>query len=284
MRGMAKGGTEIHFGDYGARRAGARLDHEPPDRGGACRDHAAHQRGGKVWINIFPDKSVTKKPAETRMGSGKGNPEGWVAVVKPGRVMFELAGVPEPLAREAMQRAAAQAADQDEVHQQGGGLTMPSKAAELRELPDEELFARIEGAKEELFNLRFQLATGQLDNLTPAEGGAPRRGADRHRCCASARSSCELDAIAAARRADAGARRTTVSERDRAPATAERGCRPRPAKVRTGVVVSDKMDKTVVVRIDRQVRHRCTARPCGARRSSPRTTRRTTRTWATPSA
>ena len=63
------------------------------------------KRGGKVWINIFPDKPVTKKPAETRMGSGKGNPEGWVAVVKPGRVMFELAGVPEPLAREAMLRA-----------------------------------------------------------------------------------------------------------------------------------------------------------------------------------
>jgi large subunit ribosomal protein L16 len=59
-----------------------------------------------VWINIFPDKPYTKKPAETRMGSGKGNPEGWVAVVKPGRVMFELSGVSEPLAREAMQRAA----------------------------------------------------------------------------------------------------------------------------------------------------------------------------------
>jgi large subunit ribosomal protein L16 len=58
-----------------------------------------------VWINIFPDKSVTKKPAETRMGSGKGSPEGWVAVVKPGRVMFELAGVPEPLAKEALRLA-----------------------------------------------------------------------------------------------------------------------------------------------------------------------------------
>ena len=64
------------------------------------------KRGGKVWINIFPDKPVTKKPLETRMGSGKGAPEFWVAVVKPGRVMFELAGVPEPLAREAMRLAA----------------------------------------------------------------------------------------------------------------------------------------------------------------------------------
>ena len=63
------------------------------------------KRGGKVWINVYPDKPFTKKPAETRMGSGKGNPEGWVAVVKPGRVMFELAGVDEQLAREAMRLA-----------------------------------------------------------------------------------------------------------------------------------------------------------------------------------
>ena len=63
------------------------------------------KRGGKVWIRIFPDKPVTAKTAETRMGSGKGSPEGWVAVVKPGRVMFELSGVPEPLAREAMRLA-----------------------------------------------------------------------------------------------------------------------------------------------------------------------------------
>ncbi len=64
------------------------------------------RRGGKVWINLFPDKPFTKKPAETRMGSGKGSPEGWVAVVKPGRVMFELSGVSEPLAKEALRLAA----------------------------------------------------------------------------------------------------------------------------------------------------------------------------------
>jgi large subunit ribosomal protein L16 len=63
------------------------------------------KRGGKVWINVFPDKPYTKKPAETRMGSGKGNPEGWVAVVKPGRVLFEMAGVPEELAKEALRLA-----------------------------------------------------------------------------------------------------------------------------------------------------------------------------------
>ena len=73
------------------------------------------KRGGKVWINIFPDKPITQKPAETRMGSGKGNPEKWVAVVKPGRVMFEVAGVPEEVAKEAMRLAAHKLPDQDEV-------------------------------------------------------------------------------------------------------------------------------------------------------------------------
>jgi large subunit ribosomal protein L16 len=65
------------------------------------------KRGGKVWIRIFPDKPITKKPAETRMGKGKGNPEGWVAVVKPGRVMFEVEGIEESLARQALSLASA---------------------------------------------------------------------------------------------------------------------------------------------------------------------------------
>src|ERR671915_639567 len=103
--GYSKGGTRVEFGEYGLKALG---------RGGATNRQieAARiamtrriKRGGKVWINIFPDKPVTQKPAETRMGSGKGSPEHWVAVVKPGRVMFELAGVPEDLAREAMRLA-----------------------------------------------------------------------------------------------------------------------------------------------------------------------------------
>ena len=104
-RGMAKGGTEITFGDFGlvALEPAWITNRQIESARVAITRHI--KRGGKVWINIFPDKSVTKKPAETRMGSGKGSPEGWVAVVKPGRVMFELAGVPEPLAREAMRLA-----------------------------------------------------------------------------------------------------------------------------------------------------------------------------------
>jgi large subunit ribosomal protein L16 len=106
MRGKAKGGTEIHFGDYGlvAMEPAWISNRQIEAARVAMTRHI--RRGGKVWINIFPDKPVTKKPAETRMGSGKGNPELWVAVVKPGRVMFELAGVPENVAREAMLRAA----------------------------------------------------------------------------------------------------------------------------------------------------------------------------------
>ena len=104
-RGMAKGGTEVTFGDYGlvALEAAWITNRQIEAARVAITRHI--RRGGKVWINIFPDKSVTKKPAETRMGSGKGNPEGWVAVVKPGRVMFEMAGVPENIAREAMRLA-----------------------------------------------------------------------------------------------------------------------------------------------------------------------------------
>jgi large subunit ribosomal protein L16 len=105
MRGQAKGGTRVAFGEFG-------LQAQEPGWITARQIEAARiamtraiKRGGKVWITIFPDKPITEKPAETRMGSGKGNPEYWVAPVKPGRVMFEMAGVTEELAREAMRLA-----------------------------------------------------------------------------------------------------------------------------------------------------------------------------------
>jgi large subunit ribosomal protein L16 len=105
MRGLAKGGFDVAFGDYGlqALTAGWLTNRQIEAARIAMTRHI--KRGGKVWINVFPHKSYTKKPAETRMGSGKGSPEGWVAVVKPGRVMFELSGVPEPVAREALRLA-----------------------------------------------------------------------------------------------------------------------------------------------------------------------------------
>jgi large subunit ribosomal protein L16 len=107
LRGNATRGNRISFGDYGLQtlEAGWITNRQIEAARVAMTRHI--KRGGKVWIRIFPDKPITAKPAETRMGKGKGNPEGWVAPVKPGRVMFELEGVPETVARRAMQLAAA---------------------------------------------------------------------------------------------------------------------------------------------------------------------------------
>jgi large subunit ribosomal protein L16 len=106
-RGMAQRGNTVAFGDYGLQTTepGWITNRQIEAARVAMTRHI--KRGGKVWIRIFPDKPVTKKPAETRMGKGKGNPEYWVAVVKPGRMMFELEGVPESVARRAFDLAAA---------------------------------------------------------------------------------------------------------------------------------------------------------------------------------
>jgi large subunit ribosomal protein L16 len=105
-KGVAKGGTEVNFGDYGLKALEPAWITNRQIEAARIAMTRYMKRGGKVWINIFPDKPITQKPAETRMGSGKGNPEKWVAVVKPGRVMFELAGVSEEVAKEAMRLAA----------------------------------------------------------------------------------------------------------------------------------------------------------------------------------
>src|ERR671921_6563 len=125
MRGKAKGGTDVQFGEYGLQALEPAWITNRQIEAARIAMTRKIRRGGKVWINVFPHKPVTKKPAETRMGSGKGSPEAYVAVVKPGRVMFEMSGVDEALAREAMHLAA---------------------------------------QRRELFNLRFQHATGQLEN------------------------------------------------------------------------------------------------------------------------
>ena len=105
--GLSKGQTAVQFGDYGIKALEAGWVSNRQIEAARIAMTRKIKRGGKVWINIFPDKPVTQKPAETRMGSGKGSPEHWVAVVKPGRVMFELAGVPEGLAKEALRLASA---------------------------------------------------------------------------------------------------------------------------------------------------------------------------------
>src|SRR5438876_11813901 len=108
------------------------------------------KRGGKVWIRLFPDKPVTKKPAETRMGKGKGNPEGWVAVVKPGRVMFEIEGISEDLAKKAMALASAKLPVRTRFvkREETGAM----KANEIREMSVEDVKAKLEERASERFN------------------------------------------------------------------------------------------------------------------------------------
>ena len=106
MSGMATRGSHLSFGDFGLKALanGYATSRQIEAARIAITRHV--KRGGKVWIRIFPDKPITKKPAETRMGKGKGSPEAWVAVIKPGRILYELKGVPESVARQAFNLAA----------------------------------------------------------------------------------------------------------------------------------------------------------------------------------
>ena len=103
--GLSRGQQRVEFGEYGLKAVEAGWLTNRQIEAARIAMTRKIKRGGKVGINFFPDKPITQKPAETRMGSGKGNPEAWVAVVKPGRILFELSGVPEPLARDAMRLA-----------------------------------------------------------------------------------------------------------------------------------------------------------------------------------
>ncbi len=105
MKGLSKAGTTIAFGEYGLQALDPAWITSQQIESARIAMTRHIKRGGKVWIKIFPHKPVTEKPAETRMGSGKGSPEYWVAVIKPGRILFELAGVSEEVAREAMRLA-----------------------------------------------------------------------------------------------------------------------------------------------------------------------------------
>jgi large subunit ribosomal protein L16 len=105
MRGLSTGHTEVHVGDYGLKAMSPGWITARQIEAARVAMTRAIKRGGRVRITIFPDRPVTRKPLETRMGSGKGSPDHWIAAVKPGRIMFELSGVSEDLAREAMRRA-----------------------------------------------------------------------------------------------------------------------------------------------------------------------------------
>ena len=106
MKGRSKAGCSLNFGSYGLQAIGTTWIKSQQIEAARIAINRCLKRGGKIWIKIFPDKVVTAKPAETRMGSGKGNPEYWVAVVKPGRIRFEMAGVPREVAVRALELAA----------------------------------------------------------------------------------------------------------------------------------------------------------------------------------
>ena len=178
LTGMAKGGATIDFGDFGiqALEPGWVTARQIEAARIAMTRHV--RRGGKVWIRVFPDKPVTQKPAETRMGSGKGNPEHWVAVVRPGRILFELSGVDEALAARrcrAIQKLPMKARFVVATRRRcSGGAGLMTKASELRLLDEGDLQTRLVEARKELFNLRFQLATGRLDNFGRIRHGKAR--------------------------------------------------------------------------------------------------------------
>jgi large subunit ribosomal protein L16 len=122
MRGMAHRGSDVSFGDFGlqAVECGKITARQIEAARMAVTRHV--KRSGKLWIRIFPDKPITKKPAETRMGKGKGNPEEWVAVVRPGRMLYEIAGVTEDVAREAFHLAAHKLGISTKFVSRGGAL------------------------------------------------------------------------------------------------------------------------------------------------------------------
>ncbi len=106
VRGVARRGATLHFGEYGLQAVGSGWINAREIEAARVAMTRHVKRGGRIWIRVFPDKPYTKKPAETRMGKGKGAPEGWVAVVRPGRILYEIQGVPRELAREALRLAA----------------------------------------------------------------------------------------------------------------------------------------------------------------------------------
>ena len=150
MKGRAQKGNTVTYGEYGLVALEPAWITNRQIEAARIAMTRSTKRGGKVWIKIFPDKPVTSKPIGTRQGNGKGSVEYWVAVTKPGRVMFEMGGVPVEVAKEAMRLA-------------GHKLPIKTKFV-IRNLSTAELNEKIVSLREELFNLRFQLATGQLEN------------------------------------------------------------------------------------------------------------------------
>jgi len=159
-RGIAWRGSSLTFGEYGLQATGNGWVNAKEIEAARIAMTRYVKRGGRVWIRIFPDKPITKKPAEVRMGKGKGAPEGWVAVVRPGRILYEMQGVPRE-GHGSLPAGGAQAFDQDEIYREE---RIVMNASEIRELTVDEMQRKLSDLKQELFNLRFQHEIGQLEN------------------------------------------------------------------------------------------------------------------------
>ena len=167
MSGMAKGGYTVAFGEYGlATQEPAWITSRQIEAARRAMTRSV-KRGGKIWIRVFPDKPATKKPAETRMGSGKGAPDHWVAVVKPGRILFEMAGVDHDVGRRGHAPRSPQAARRHAGRRPriGEGSELMD-IAQVRELSDAELDNALKEAKQDLWGARFALSTRQLKDYS----------------------------------------------------------------------------------------------------------------------
>ena len=163
MRGKAWRGSDVSFGDYGLKALEPCWLTDRQIEAARVAMTRFIKRGGKIWVRVFPDKPVTKKPQETRMGKGKGAPEGWVVVVQPGRILFEMEGVPEAEARRAMQLASAKLPIKTQVRdavRRGEGVM---KAVELRDMDGESLRVKEQELDDQLFRMRIQKSLGQLE-------------------------------------------------------------------------------------------------------------------------
>ena len=148
MKGKATRGNTVTYGEFGLQATEPAWITSNQIEAARIAMTRHTKRGGKVWIKIFPDKPITEKPAETRMGSGKGSPEYWVAVVKPGRVMFEIAGVTEEVAREALRLASHKLPVKCKIVQREGEMPQPINVKAAKPEPAEEPVAEVEAPAE----------------------------------------------------------------------------------------------------------------------------------------
>ena len=239
-KGVATVGAKVSFGEFGLKAIGrGRLTARQIEA--ARRAMTRHiKRGGRIWIRIFPDKPISQKPAEVRMGNGKGNPEYYVAEIQPGKVLYEMDGVTEVLAREAFALAAAKLPDPDDVRPSSAGLKdemmkTSERRKDLHEKSPEQLKTELQALLKEQFGLRMQKATQQLNNN--AKIPAVRRDIARVQDAAESEGEAGMN------------EQTQTVEGAAAPVKGSL------IQTQIGRVTSDKMDKTVTVLVEHRVKH-----------------------------